>query len=441
MAFPRKLLLCALLASWITGLAGWLMVVPEDPSLDHDEIYWIGSTYYYDLAFVQRDWKNEAWSFLPARENPPVAKYILGLGLAAEGHHITTIDSLSYFYVFWLGWEKDPSARGTGPDVSKRTRVIDAAGPDFRARVAAQMHAPLTRTQVQAARRTSVVCVALASLLLFGLCAFASNRLAGLIASLLLLFHPIVVSAASRAMADGPALILAIAAATATYWWYRQLARPGTAPLGRNTSGTLLAGVLIALACGAKMNGLILVILAGILVAGLAGRSWWKNDRRKAWKIALHGVGLLAVALIVFCLINPAIMRDFPGGLIAPISEQSRDMVLQADLVNARPAGWAAKFAAVVEMAFFGWMFFAVVLALGVWFAWRGTKTASVRFALCWLIIALVCVSVWLPFAWPRYVLPLLAPSAWIVGVALTEGVRAVFEALGPAKKIATNRQ
>jgi hypothetical protein len=36
-----------------------------------DEVYWIGSAYYFDLAFVWGEWGHPDWQLLPARENPP----------------------------------------------------------------------------------------------------------------------------------------------------------------------------------------------------------------------------------------------------------------------------------------------------------------------------------------------------------------------------------
>ena len=46
----------------------------RDRPVSLDEIYWIGQTYYYHLAFERMEWPHPDWLLLPARNNPPVGK-------------------------------------------------------------------------------------------------------------------------------------------------------------------------------------------------------------------------------------------------------------------------------------------------------------------------------------------------------------------------------
>jgi hypothetical protein len=428
MVQPRLFSLFALLGSWLVGLLAFLLYQPLYPDLDHDEVYWVGSTYYYDLAFVQRDWVHPAWQLLPARENPPVSKYVLGFGLAAAGHRITTLDSLSYFYLFWLRLENNPEVTGAGqtPDYQKRFHVLDAATPGFRESVVERKRSPLTKPIIQAARATSTLCVVLASLLLLLLVSRAGDWIAGLIAGLLLLLHPLVLAASGRAMSDSVALLFSIAAAFAVLSWYRCVSAPPPSRFRGAMGRSLTAGLFLALACGAKMNSLILVLVAGVIVALVAGRDILRKDRLAALQVVAHGLLILAVGVVVFVVINPTLMQDPVGGMAATVLEHRRTEALHTDLTNSRLEALPAKVSAVVKMGFVGWIPF-VALVLGTaWFVIRQWHDAAVRFAAVWWVVAFVCLALWVPFVWPRYIIPILPPSTWLIACMVSAGLRRV---------------
>jgi 4-amino-4-deoxy-L-arabinose transferase-like glycosyltransferase len=277
---------------------------------------------------------------------------------------------------------------------------------------------------VQAARDTLLVCAVLGSLLLFLLGTVAGDRVAGLIASQLLLFHPVAASAASHAMSDTVALLFSIAAAWAVLSWYRHFAHAPSPDLRPGWPHSLATGAALALACGAKMNSLILVLLAGVMVAFVIVQHGRNGFRREAIRAAAHGLLILAVGVTIFSIINPAILIDFPGGLAATVTEHGRTESIQVDLRYPHPVGLAGKLEAVISMGFYGWPLFSLMLATVIWAVARRWHDDAVRFAVCWWLIALAGVTLWLPFAWPRYVLPLLAPSVWLVGMALASGIR-----------------
>jgi hypothetical protein len=430
--------LTGFLAAWLGGTACFLCLQPADSLLDHDEIYWIGSAYYYELAWVQHDWRNPAWQLLPARENPPVAKYVIGMGLAAAGHHVTSIDNLSYFYLYWLGWEHDPTATATGIDAEKRGRVVAAATPGFRQRVLAGTRAPLTRPMVRAARNTIAVCGVLASLLLFLLGAETGHRGVGLLASQLLLFHPAVASAFGHALADPIALLFSIGAALAVFGWSRRFAGPARPRFSQGLPATLFTGLLLGLACGAKMNSLVVVGLAGVAVALAAGEKWVRGERREAGQVAAHGLLILLVGFTVFVLVNPAILQDLPGGLAATVAEHHQTEKLQGDAGGLQISSLAQKLGAVVALGFHDWILFAAMLAVVAWAALRRWHDVSARFAVCWWLVAMLGVTAWIPFAWPRYVIPLLPPSAWLAGIFLAATMRSLVHRLTSAAATTT---
>jgi hypothetical protein len=413
---PALLLLGSLMI-WICSSFFVLASEAVEPLLDQDEIYWIGSSYYYDLAFVKHDWAHPAWKLLPARENPPVAKYVIGLGLAGAGYRVTSIDCLSYFYLSWLGWEKDPDIQGTGPDTAKRVQVIEAAAPDFRKNVLANMRAPLTRPMVQAARNTIMVCVAVASLLLLILIARSGDWVAGLIASQLMLLHPVISSVSGRAMSDTVALMFSMAAVLGAFTWFGHFSRSLNLPFKHGLPYSFITGLLAAFACGAKMNSLVVVILIGVLTATLMVQKWTSKRRREAIKTGIHGSIILLTGLAAFILINPAILQDVPGGLAATVLEHQRSLALQTDITNSpHLTNFRAKLGAVVSIGFFNWTTFGIMVAIVGWLIAFRWNTPGIRFAVCWWLVALVCVTLWIPLPWQRYVIPVLPPSVWLIG-------------------------
>lgn len=424
MVHKRLVLLLGSLSAWICGTFCSLAFQPVDPLLDNDEIYWIGSSYYYDLAFVQREWAHPAWKLLPARENPPVAKYIIGFGLATAGYRITTLDNLSYFYLCWLGWENNPNAHDAGADAQKRVEVVEAATPGFRQSLLKERRAPITRPLVQVARNTITVCAATASLLLFLLGSKGGDWLGGLLASQILLLHPAVASACSHAMADAVALMFSIAAALAAYYWFSYFSRPARLDFKAGLPHSLLTGVLLAFACGAKMNSLVLVILTGAVVAIVAAEKWLSGTAGEASKTVLHGVVILLTGIVVFIAINPAIIQDLPGGLAATVLEQRRTTSIQTDLNDTRLFNLPSKIFAVISMSFYNWIGLGLIIATLGWSAFHRWNDKGVRFAIYWFLVAFICVTLWLPFRWSRYIIPLLPPTVWLVGGLLSAGIR-----------------
>lgn len=59
---------------------------------DLDEAGWISCTYYYHLAFRQRDLRSPDWKNADCLDHPPLMKYVLGAGLAVQGF---TVDSMA----------------------------------------------------------------------------------------------------------------------------------------------------------------------------------------------------------------------------------------------------------------------------------------------------------------------------------------------------------
>jgi hypothetical protein len=94
-----------------------------------DEIWFVGSAYYYDLAFVRHDFANPDWQSLAAREAPPVARYLIGAALHLTGRLIETPDLQGEFVLSFAPIE---GAWGYGDDFRKRQAMVDRMTPAAR---------------------------------------------------------------------------------------------------------------------------------------------------------------------------------------------------------------------------------------------------------------------------------------------------------------------
>jgi hypothetical protein len=403
---------------------------PNATPIQEDEIYWIGSSYYFDLAFIHPDWRSADWQLLPARENPPVAKYAIGLGLTAAGQSIGSPDLLSCFYVLF---ESIPGAWGSGADFAKRAAVVSRMSPDFREKLRRTNQINLAPAILRPARAVMIICSALASLLVFLLGRRALLGWSAWLASQALLMHPVVVDSYNHAMSDAVALLFSTAAAVALLAWIEK----NLSPSPRRRAGLVrsaLAGLLLALACAAKMNSLVVVLLAGASV-GFVATGWWtrRETNRVVSAVGLGGV-ILGVALIAFIALNPTIVQDVWGGLVATVSEHRQTETIQVKILQGHLATLAEKFSGVATLTAFS----QIVCGVLAVYALRCLLSArtGIKFIAAWWLIAWVCVTVWIPFLRLRYAMPLVAPSILLTAIFCEEIVRLVGSAIAKDRPV-----
>jgi len=152
-------------------------------------------------------------------------------------------------------------------------------------------------------------------------------------ASLALLMHSVVVDSYNHAMSDAVALLFSTAAAGVTLFWTRSFLGPGQTHRARGWL-TVLAGVLLAFACGSKMNSLVVAILAGVVIATGVLEAWRRIDRARAVALLSYGAGLCAIAVAEFIVINPAILHDVAGGLAATVTEHRLTEAIQVKFLQ-----------------------------------------------------------------------------------------------------------
>jgi hypothetical protein len=390
-------------------------VEPKGAGVDIDEIYWIGSAYYYHLAFVAHDWRSPDWQLLPARENPPLAKYAIGLGLALSGRQVASIDLLASFYV---DFESIPGAWGSGGEHAKRAAVVARADPALRQRLHARQIEldPATRRM---AVDVMIACAVLASLLVLLLGVSVSGWPTGLLASQLLLLHPVVAYAYNHAMSDAVALLFATAAAFCGLHLAHRLSRSGLDAPWTTALAALAVGALLGLAASAKMNALVVAFPLLAFVVAAAARAWRRGERGAAAVALAGGVTMALAALAAFIVVNPALYGDPIGGLATYAVEPRLAEAVQAGFISGHLTTLLQKLRATATLACLGWIgcsALAAAAALGL-----ASRRDAVRFVSVWWLSALLAVSLWIPFPWQRYAMPLVVPSVLLAAWAVTE--------------------
>ena len=429
MKIPSWLATAAWLAAWAAATAGSLSLVqPSRAPIDYDEVYWIGSTYYYHLAFHERDWSHPDWKVVSARENPQIARYVIGARLALAGQQVVNRDMIACFrLMFPVPAEKFNAWEG-------RDLILEDIGKVTLAQCGGALGGPgVTRKDdlFALARQAVVACGIVASLVTFFFGASIASRATGLIASQLLLLHPVNIRAYTHAMSDGVAMLFSVAAAYGAWDFHRRLS--DATPISRRRAMFLvfLNGTLLALAVGAKMNALLIVALFGAGALAAAVLAWRRGDPSRVRLTLGLAAGTGVVALVLFSLSNPAIMIDPIAGLPALFTIQSMGMRYFQDLMADRALlTLPAKFRAVSNVAF-GVLGFALVSVWSLLAAVRRPRH-GVWFVAGWFLITVVVVTLWIPFAWQRYVLPVAPSMLLLLAYAITsssamviEGVRA----------------
>jgi 4-amino-4-deoxy-L-arabinose transferase-like glycosyltransferase len=388
-----------------------------------DEYAYITQSYYADL-FIRGAIDDPAWLELFAYDLQPLPKYLIGLALRCARLPIP------------------------GPEAARKWYLN---------------YAPFgTPATLTAARWPSLILGSLGCMALFGCGTLLKNSHLGAIAAILFMFNPLYSLHAHRAMSDVPceafvtiALGLALLA-----WKWAWSARPWALCFLLST----LSGLGVGLALQCKFNAL----LALMIVAAWTGIGLFAPglDVKRRLVIASGSIMTLTTALAVCVTINPYLTAH-PSGFVSPqafrilndnpgqrflfqvrhrteLSEgQQRrfpDDALhtfaeRSDVVAVQGFGRFGPFGPAlsnsrVRFDFnqdFGALFWAPLVLIGLVESiglgqsqWRAAAPPTGFALLAWAAIAWLVVTLYLPMAWDRYLLPIQAVNALLAALGPT---------------------
>ncbi|WP_220369729.1 4-amino-4-deoxy-L-arabinose transferase [Paludisphaera rhizosphaerae] len=395
-----------------------------------DEYAYISQSYYTDLYFSGR-WNDPAWLEFPAYDLVPLPKYLIGVTL-----HVAR--------------ERLP-----GPEAARAWYAgYNTYGPP---RV-------LTISRIPFVLLGAVGCVALA---VIGWLAFDFR--AGVLAGFILMLNPLYALHAHRAMTEAPCeafLLTALALALAA--WNRALImNPGRWAMW----GLPAAGVATALSILSKFNGL----LAIMTIAAWAGMAWMipRGDRYGWLRFAVGSLVAVVVAWFVFLALNPFMtarnpapnnaeaqrlaemsvggrfrfliqhrramsagqQQNFPHNALRSIRERVKVAAVQGfgrfGPFGPTKSDSTIRYDRVQDWGAFVWLPIALI-GLGYSAAmgrvqFRRREAPAAWAVGLWALIALTVVTLYLPMAWDRYLLPIQAPFALLGATVIV----AAWDALG----------
>jgi hypothetical protein len=386
-----------------------------------DEIYWIGSTYYYELAFVQRDWSHPDWQLLPARENPPLGKYVMGAFLSANGRSIKNPNLLGSFYLMFAStpgaWGSDKLA------FEKRLAIAERVESDVAEPILKGAPVSIDFRDVACARLLMVILGCLTSVGIYLIAYRLGTPGGGVVAAILFGCHPVVIPAYTTAMIDVVALCFAIW----SLFLFLPLLRFSTFSKRSKVPTIIGASTMLALACGSKMNSVIAAVMIVIctiysLVCWMAKRNLQEDQQlqieRKHYKdVADSGVLICLFAFLIFVLMNPTIHLGGLDALDALFSEHRLTAVVQAEFLGGGLTSLKERAWALSELVGRSPPITAILLVMVAYQIRRSfLRKEMFMFVLVWWVTATCLLLAWLPFSWPRYVLPLIPPTALVVG-------------------------
>lgn len=280
---------------------------------------------------------------------------------------------------------------------------------------------------LRAGRRLVPLFSAAATTAVFLLTASAAGTAGGLVAAVLFQLNPVVRHHGSRALSDMVMMALTL---WAVWHLVRRVAPAWTGPRGRLLRRIGLFGVLTGLAAATKQNG-------GIVgCVGMAALALWTLEQARSAGVAaalrrgvLGAVVLATSAYGTYIAVNPKLHRAPIGGAVAQVRawdkkfSEHRGRRPERALTTMRARSGAV--ADVLRGAHYGVLPMphvmglltltgAVLLAFGAGgpSRWR----APPRVVLLWAIVTSAIVTVWIPLAWDRYFLPIIAVHAVLVG-------------------------
>lgn len=278
------------------GINYWVKC--SQPSDNMDESAWIFSSYYFDLAFKQKNLFSADWQALDAIDHPPLAKYLFGTVLAVQGMPITSLRYKNW----WHTYNED------------FIRIQDFL------RISNQV---IPLSAYKSTRALSAFFMWGAALVTFLLFQKAFSTRVGILTVLLFAVHPTVLKTASMALSDGIFLFFTVLSFYLEYLWLERLSQ-------KQNSFFLSTALGFSLACTflTKIIGLANVGGIGVIFIGLLLRRRKQNFRT----LLKHGAWVFLVFFGVSYLLNPSFYSEPLSFLLKMVDHRWERVVLQMNM-------------------------------------------------------------------------------------------------------------
>ena len=399
------------------GLICFVLSVPflrrlESQTFHGDENYWLKSSKYFKLFFIDRDFSNKEWTERMAYEEPPVGGYIIGLALSVFGYgdKIQALGDMNR-WVFLEDYDWNVAQGALPPE-----EIL------YVARLAIAILGSLTCLMIYWIGKS-----------IFGV-------RAGLIAALLLAYNPLMLSYGRRAMTDVPLLFFLTANVVLMIFFYQSLLKK---KILQTFVFSALTGVNIALAAGTKLSGVLAAIIfvsfCMLIVFIKAGQPKLQQDIiRSSKEIKITLISLLiagVIAIFVFVVINPYLYHQPLKGMIYLVKYRIQLLQEQPGLYGIALTSLSQKFSFVMRIpllpgnqvilgnifkspvAICLFLLASAMLLYGeVKYILKNYRASLRSIIFIWIAVTFFGIIVWIPIDWDRYCLPLVPCVAMMIG-------------------------
>jgi hypothetical protein len=239
----------------------------------------------------------------------------------------------------------------------------------------------------------------------------------GLLASLAFAVHPVVVDSYSAALID----MVAACFSALTVVGYLAIDNQGWSqvrhPRLAQAALTVFTGLMLACACGSKMNALTVAML-GLAMATVRGLRWYRTRSPREGRSSLLLISALGLAFLIFVAANPTLHPDILDGLAALFYEHRQAFLVQERFLGGgRLSTVSARIVPLAQLVcVYPMLFAAVILAVAIQarMAWR--QGSPLLVVIAWWLITWFALLSWLPFPAARYAMPLVTPTLLIAG-------------------------
>jgi hypothetical protein len=399
------IVLLALVVAPIWAFAGMMEV-----SFHADESVYIYMARYFDLFFLKRDFSNPEWDaeVVWSVTQPPVSKYVIGLGLFATGHDFSAMHNPWK----WSLDEKKNFERGNVPSASALF-----------------------------VSRAVMTCLFTLSIVL---CAAIAYRLSGFIGAFVA--GPIFAASGlslqflRRATADPPLVFFGLLTVVSSMKLLRSMTKGEGGVSPRTFFWAALTGIWLGLTGGSKPSGaaLIPVVLLAPTLAWTVHRSEGTRRISGSRLLALYVVVLAAVVLS-FVLPNPMLYADPWAGINAMIDHRvSAANIQQEEAPEQALTTIPARMRATLDRVFHpvGAVVFLFGLGLLAWQEFRdwARRAVTERTVVLLWVAGTLAFTVWFtPMNWGRYFVLLVPCQAVVVGYLAAAVVDAIRKRQSPS--------
>jgi hypothetical protein len=279
-----------------------------------DESRAIARSRYFWTTFVQHDISGADWQpNYQVLTHPPLARYLLGLGLALQGWSPHQINR--YHDEGLTTWMVDASFFQVPVDEVQFVDWTDATED------AAQASGWPTPELLNAARRVSLVFALGALLSMYLVGRELGGRIVGTVALLVAMVNPLLATVWTAAIQEGP---LAAFSLLSLWLVMRSVSRPAGGWSG--IAGWIAIGIAIGLSVSAKLTATLGA--AGIALFALVQQSAPTVPSLRARRISAWLLSL-ATAFLVFVLVNPLLYPDAIGRAAMLYQFRAHEMGMQ----------------------------------------------------------------------------------------------------------------